>query len=125
MPLEEQRSPAEAPPGSDLDLSTLPIVEPEDGIFQAYANVVNMDWTLTDVRIRFAELTQAPNDEYPSWKNQHSMLVELAAIRIPWLQAKVLKDVLDGVIRNYEELNGELKRVKLPSAVPPQPPPPK
>jgi hypothetical protein len=97
------------------DLSKIPLQEPEDGVFEAYSNVVNLNWTLTDVRIRFAELIQVPDDDRPNWENQHGVLLERAAITVPWHQAKMLRDMLDGVIKNYETINGELKAPKLPN----------
>jgi hypothetical protein len=103
-----------------MDLELTPIEESEDGVFSAYANVVNLDWTLYDVRIRFGELMQVPNDDNPTWKNQHAIVLERAAIRLPWHQAKNLRDVLDGVLRNYEEINGKLAPIKLPNAPAPK-----
>jgi len=114
MATEEEKTKAEAP--SLVDLINTPIEEPEDGVFTTYANVVNMDWTLYDVRLRFAELMQVPNDDYPTWKNQHGILLERAAVTMPWHQAKVLRNLLDGVIKNYETINGELKPIKLPAS---------
>jgi len=100
-------------PGN-IDLSNTELVEPEDGIFDAYANVVNMNWTLYDVRLRFAELMQVPNEESPTWKNQHGIVLERVAVTLPWHQAKLLRNLLDGVIKNYEQINGELKPINLP-----------
>jgi hypothetical protein len=97
------------------DLGKVPLEEPEDGVFQGYANVVNLNWTLTDVRIRFSELIQVPDEDRPTWENQHGILLERAALTIPWYQAKALRDLLDGVIKNYETINGELKPLKLPA----------
>jgi Protein of unknown function (DUF3467) len=115
MALEETKNPVEAeslvPPVRDL-----PIEEPEEGVFYAYANLVNMNWTQTDVRIRFGELLQVPDEDNPTWDHQRGILLERASITIPWIQAKVLRDMLDGVIRNYETLNGELRQAKLPAA---------
>ena len=91
-------------------------------VFETYANVVNMNWTLTDVRLRFSQLIQVPDDDRPNWENQHNVVLERAAISVPWIQAKILHDMLAGVIRNYEELNGELKVAKLPGR--PEPPKP-
>jgi Protein of unknown function (DUF3467) len=115
MATEETKGRAEAPDSSKINLSKTPIEYPEDGIFEAYSNVVNMNWTLHDVRLRFAELIQVPDDDRPNWENQHGVLMERAAITMPWHQAKYLRDLLDGVIRNYEVLNGELKEIKLPA----------
>jgi len=101
------------------NLREIPIEEPEEGVVAAYSNWVNMDWTLYDLRLRFAELMQVPNDESPNWKNQHGILLERVAVTLPWHQAKNLRDMLTNVIRSYEELNGELQPIKLPSV--PQP----
>ncbi len=111
------KSKAEVPNGK-IDLTKIPLEEPEDGIFEGYSNVVNMNWTLYDVRIRFAELIQVTDDDRPTWENQHGVVLERAAITIPWHQAKALRNMLDGVIKNYEELNGELKDIKLPGPGP-------
>src|SRR5260370_6598231 len=96
---EEVANKSEAP--SNIDLSIMPIEEPEEGLFMAYSNVVTVDWTLYDVRVRFGELMQVPNDDSPSWKTQHGIILERVAVTMPWHQAKILRNILDGVIRNY------------------------
>lgn len=119
MASDKQRSKAEPPPKAEtagaLDLGKVPLEIPDDGIFEAYSNVVNMNWTLYDVRIRFQELIQVPDDDRPTWENQHGILLERAAVTMSWHQAKNLRDLLGGLIKNYEEINGELKAIKLPS----------
>jgi Protein of unknown function (DUF3467) len=115
---EESRNKAQAPPSANIDLGKVLIEEPEEGVFQTYANVVNMNWTLYDVRIRFGELIQVPDDDRPTWENQHGVILARAAVTIPWHQAKLLRDLLDGVLGNYEALNGPLKRIKLPAQAP-------
>jgi hypothetical protein len=114
---------SDAPTLTNADMRDVILEEPEEGLFTAYSNVVNMDWTLYDLRLRFAELMQVPNDESPSWVNQHGVLLERVAVRLPWHQAKALRDMLDGVIRNYEAINGELKPIRLPATpdIPPLP----
>jgi hypothetical protein len=117
MEPNEPKSGAEAPAAaSNLDLGKLPLEEPEDGVFDAYSNVVNMNWTLYDVRLRFSELIQVADSDRPTWENQHGIILERAAITLPWHQAKYLRDLLDGVVKNYEAINGELKSIKLPAA---------
>ncbi|MDP8991197.1 MAG: DUF3467 domain-containing protein [Acidobacteriota bacterium] len=111
---EETRNIAESSDGS-VDLGKIPLEEPEDGVFEAYANVVNMSWTLYDIRLRFAELVQVPDSDRPTWENQHGIILERAAITIPWHQAKHLRDQLAALIKNYEEINGELRPMKLPA----------
>jgi hypothetical protein len=102
----------------NINLADTPIEEPENGTFMDYANVVNMDWSLYDVRLRFGELMQVLDEASPSWQNQHKVVLEKAAIRIPWHQAKYLCQMLAGVIKNYEEINGELRALKLPAPPP-------
>jgi hypothetical protein len=111
MPPEEQtKSTTNA-----VNISTVPLLETEEGVFQAYANVVNMDWTLLDLRLRFGELTQDTDPEKPTWANQHSVIWERAAITMPWHQVKTLSKMLSDIVRSYEELNGELKPIHLRS----------
>ena len=113
MASDKPKSKAEALQGL-IDLGKVPLEEPEDGVFQAYANVVNINWTPTDVRLRFCELIQVPDEDRPNWENQHGILLERVAVTIPWNQAKIVRNMLDGLIKNYEEINGELKPLKLP-----------
>jgi hypothetical protein len=100
------------------DLGKAPLESPEEGVYYAYGNIVNMNWTLTDVQLRFAELIQVPNEDAPSWENQHGVLLERVSVTIPWYQAKVLNDMLTNVLKNYETLNGELRRPLLAPAPP-------
>jgi hypothetical protein len=113
MATEERKNKTEALPL--LDLNATPLEEPEEGVFATYSNVVNMDWTLYDVRLRFAELVQVVNDDLPTWNNQHSIMLEKAFITLPWHQAKNLRNMLNTVVSNYEDVNGELKPIKLAS----------
>jgi len=56
---------------------------------------------------------QIPNDESPTWKNQRGAILELEAVTMAWHLAKLLRDLLDSVIRSYEKFNGELKPIKI------------
>jgi hypothetical protein len=111
---KKPNSDAEAPQ-SAFALNKVPLEYPEDGIYETYANVVNANWTYDDVRLRFAELIQVPDEDRPNWENQHGVVMERAAITLPWRQVKLLRDLLDGIVKNYEEINGELKPLKLPA----------
>lgn len=101
---------------SIFDLTKVELSAPKEGVHYAYANLVNMNWTLTDVRLRFGELLHIPNDNNPTWDNQHGILLERVSVTIPWIQAKSLLNMLEAVIRNYEAINGELIAPKLPSS---------
>ncbi len=99
-----------------MDLNLTPIQDPEGGVFMEYANVVNVDWTLYDVQLHFGELMQFPDGENSSWKARTTAILDKASITIPWHQAKYLANLLSAVVHNYEEINGELKPIKLPAA---------
>src|SRR5713101_5673363 len=90
---------------------SIPWIEPEEGICEVYSNFHHLNWTLYDVRIRFAQIT--PNPEQPpeaaGWA-----ISEQAAVTMPWGQAKLLRDMLTEAIQRYEKLNGEITTPKLP-----------
>jgi hypothetical protein len=100
----------------------LPLEEPASGIFEAYSNAVDADWTLTDVTLRFLQLVHAPKEDGATTSNRELIVLERANITMPWLQAKVLAATLGNLIQSYESVNGELKMPTLaPSPQPPQP----
>ena len=80
--------------------------EPLDSI---YANTTDLQWTLTDVTVRFGEVVQRVVANASEAK-----IREKAVVTIPWWQAKLLRDMLSDLISRYENLNGELKRANLP-----------
>jgi hypothetical protein len=97
------------------DLSKAPIVTPENGTFEAYANIINFNWTLTDVRIRFGELVQQSKEgSAGTWMDQETAILERATITVPWHQIKTLVMTLENLLMKYEKLNGEIKEIKLP-----------
>jgi hypothetical protein len=90
-----------------------PLVEPEEGIFETYANVVDADWTLTDVTLRFLHLVHISKEEGATTLNREMAYMEKANITLPWWQAKVLVSTLGGLVASYEAANGELKQPTL------------
>jgi hypothetical protein len=94
-------------------IETLPLEEPEDGVYETYANMVEADWTLTEVRLRFLHLLHVTSGDKPTNQNREAILLERACISLPWWQAKVMKEMLDGLIRSYESVNGELQKPML------------
>ena len=87
----------------------LPLDESEGGIFDAYANIVDADWSLTDVTLRFMQLVYSPKEEAATTQNRELMVLEKAKITIPWWHAKVLSGMLAGLVKSYEAVNGELR----------------
>jgi hypothetical protein len=103
------------PGPATIDLVKVPLVEPEGGRADVYSNIVNLNWTAADVRIRFMELLQASSDSEKTIAAQRAILMERAAVTMAWHQAKVLRDLLHTAVSKYEELNGEMRIPTLPS----------
>ena len=72
-----------------------------------YSNNLDLHWTLTDVTVRFGEISHRR-------ETNDAQVREKALITFPWWQAKVLKDMLTDLIDRYERANGEIRPVKLP-----------
>lgn len=105
-----------------VDNNELPFVEPQDGVYEDFANVFDADWSLTDVTLRFMQLTFLPKDEGATAKNREQSLLHKASITIPWWQAKVIAISLSALVRSYESVNGELKQPELAPIPVPVPP---
>jgi hypothetical protein len=95
-------------------LPPTPLQEPEEGIFEAYANMVDADWTLTDVTLRFMQMIYIPNDDAPTITNRELVCLERANVTLPWYQIKNLATLLVDLVRSYESVNAELKPLSLP-----------
>jgi hypothetical protein len=93
------------------------VVEPQGGTVYFYANLVQLSWTVVDLKIRFAELTKIEPDG-------HNTVTERAVATMAWAEAKMLLDVLKKTVASYEQLNGEIKiapELKLPPGIIPSP----
>jgi hypothetical protein len=93
-----------------------PLEQPEVGIFEAYANVTDADWSLTDVTLRFMQLIYLAKEEGATTRNRDLVVLERADITIPWWQAKVLASTLTKLVQSYEAVNGELRQPILPKS---------
>jgi len=91
----------------------VPLLEFEGGAFESYSNLIDADWSLTDVTIRFMQITFAPREDGPTSDNREIAHLEKANITIPWIQAKLLAGLLTKLVASYEATNGELKQPKL------------
>jgi Protein of unknown function (DUF3467) len=96
-----------------VDLSNILVRYPPDGIQSVYGNIVLVNWTLHDVRIRFSELMYTTDPANPTTVNQIGVIEERVGVTIPWTQAKLLRDNLNTAIAAYEKVNGELTQPKL------------
>lgn len=89
-----------------------------DGIVHVYANNIHVNWSLDDVRVRYAQIVNSPETPNPG-TDQLSVFEERATITLSWRVAKVLRDQLTRVIDHYEEVNGPIKiDMKLPPSIP-------
>jgi hypothetical protein len=102
--------------GKDIHDEKPPIhwIESPEGVFEVYANLAHITWSLDDLRIRLAQLvpspeTRDPGDEYTA------IAEERAAITLTWRNAKIFRDQLSDVIKRFEDDNWEIQtKVKLP-----------
>ena len=78
---------------------------------EIYTNYVHPSWTLFDVRVRLGHLVSGD----PSSETSKEFVVEeLGAVTFSWPQAKFLRDMFTRLVESYENVNGEIKRLKLP-----------
>ena len=101
---------------SDKEQGRPPIhwIEAPDGVYEIYANMANITWSLDDLRIRLAQLVPHPEVRDPGDKYV-TVAEERAAVTLTWRNAKLLRDHLTAVIENFEKTNWEIKLdVKLP-----------
>ena len=88
----------------------LPLLEPETGIYETYANMFDADWTMTDVTLRFMHLIFSAETDRATLNSREMCVLEKANITIPWLTAKTVADVLMKLVVAHEAVNGELKQ---------------
>jgi len=80
-------------------------VEPQEGIFFAYANQIEVGHTAFDLRIAFGELLGIVDGKLT--------LEQRVQVTLPWLQAKLLARLLTKVVAKFEEVNGPIKLPKM------------
>jgi hypothetical protein len=88
--------------------SPVPWVKPPQGAFEAYSNQTHINWSLDDVRLRFAQIGESGEYTGPG-SPLISVNYEKAAITLSWRNAKILQAKLATLISNYEKVNGEIK----------------
>jgi len=79
-----------------------------DGIVEIYANLVDANWTLHDVRMRFAQIVPNTRGSEPAFRAE-----ERAAVTVSWGYAKTISQLLADLIRRYEDVNGEIQTPKI------------
>jgi hypothetical protein len=90
-----------------------PWVKPKDGAPEIYCNYLHAGWTLFDVRLVMGQLVPLSDD-----LDSQFVAEQRAAVTMAWPEAKVLRDMLSDLVARFEEVNGEIKPLKLPSNAP-------
>ena len=90
------------------------VVEREGGIFYTYSNNINLDWSVHDLRMRFAEMSLLP--EYKAKRNTHR-IEERVSVSMAWSEAKALHGLLGQVLLEFETLNGPIEIPKSPGYI--------
>jgi hypothetical protein len=93
--------------------------KPKEPKPQIYTNYVHLSWSLFDVRFLLGQLV--PSDP---GLNTSFVVEEQGSVVLAWPEAKLLRDMLIGLVDSYEKTNGEIKPLQLPPvpAVLQQPP---
>ena len=82
-------------------------VSPPDGVPEYYANMVNVLWSLDDVRFKIGQLVDNPSKITPG---PPVVARASAAVTLSWRNAKALRDDLIDLIDSYERVNGEITK---------------
>ncbi len=104
---EEYIAPEPQLPAEETQDTVWEDVTPEGGVCEIYSNFLDVHWTRYDIRLKFAQVL--PGRRPNTWATE-----QRAAVTLAWPEAKVLRDLLVGLIDKYEKLNGELKIPELP-----------
>lgn len=80
---------------------------------EIYANYVHVSWTLFDVRFQLGQLIPVGEDLQDGFRVE-----KRGAVSIAWPEAKALRDMLADVVAKFENVNGEIKPLKLPPGGP-------
>jgi hypothetical protein len=84
-------------------------IEGKEHAPEIYTNYVYISWSLFDVRFQLGQLVPAGEE-----LNQGFRVEKRGAVTVAWAEAKSLRDMLIDVVKRYEEVNGEIKKVQLP-----------
>jgi hypothetical protein len=82
-------------------------IKPVEGVPEYYANMVNILWSLDDVRFKIGQLVDGPERTSPGGTFVPVALPS-AAVTLSWRNAKLLRDDLIELVNSYEKVNGEI-----------------
>jgi hypothetical protein len=86
-------------------------IRPEGGAYEAFSDLVHVNWTPLVLRIRFGQIMPDPEGQpgIAPW-----VVMERADVTIPWFQVKALHDLLGNVLGRYEQKNGPIPLPEMP-----------
>lgn len=90
------------------DQQKFPWVKSKEPKPDFYANYMHVSWTLFDVRFTLGQLVPAELGE-----SKDFVIQEQGNVTVAWPEAKVLRDILIGLVESYEKTNGEIKPLKI------------
>jgi len=85
----------------------IPWVKSPDGVFEVYANMTHLVWSLDDVRVRLGQIIDSPETPNPG-EGFLAVSEERAAVTFSWRGAKFFRNQLSAIIDSYEQVNGEI-----------------
>jgi hypothetical protein len=89
------------------DLNKFRIVEPQQGTVRTYANLYYLAWTGSDITVHLYHLEQ-PNREFPTHKDEPSIMFHNAAVTLTWASAKTFHQALGHVLERHEKVYGPI-----------------
>jgi hypothetical protein len=89
-----------------------------DGVLEIYCNLFHINWTLFDIRIRLAQLVPTPDGDINAPGYIPRIGKERAALTLAWPEVKQLRDALIDAVARYEQANGEIQPLKMPTSRP-------
>ena len=87
---------------------SIPWVKSPKGVFEVYANMTHLTWSLDDVRVRLGQIIDNPETPQPG-EGFKAVAEERAAVTFSWRGAKFFRNNLTAIIESYEKVNGEIK----------------
>ena len=89
-------------------------VKSPHGVFEFYANMAHMTWSVDDVRVRLGQMVNSSETPNPG-PGFTAVSEERVAITFSWRNVVLIRDQLNMLIKSYEDTNGPIRvDLKLP-----------
>jgi hypothetical protein len=93
----------------ELETREVEIQHPPDGLLTFYANHIALGTTAFDIRLVFGQVMDI--------KATKALVQQEVMVTLAWMEAKILRDLLDLQIKKYEEDNEPLFLPKISKTV--------